>query len=305
MDYRKFQKYFKNKYSAKKDLWDIDDVEVVDYSGLDKDGMTLCYAIPGKDMDLNYNILDPNGFSEKIFNAFRKRYGDDKMQLLFDCTLPTALTGKYPEIAKQALMTNNGTHGFDLYFTNNTVFNFSQGLYGDGFTRTFDISEEVLAELIDVKINSIYLYETDHNIILIHSNTTSYLTDLETIANYIKKPIKETYNIIFAPKLQHEQDVQRQQELAIEMSNTLSNIGLTIIKTNGFEAGYWVQFRFPNGDEGLLRKLNNEYQIEQIVDNRKKWLNDLCHFVFDWFDFNSEEDALNTLEKYIIKHRGE
>ena len=312
MDYFEFKKYFKDKYKVKKDIWSMDDVDVVDYSGLEYDSRTLFYAIPGRDIDSYYDILNPKEFSEKIFNAFRKRYGDDQLKSIFNCTFPDVLKGKYSDVAKLALMTNNGTHGFDLYYTTNTAFNYSNYLYNiynlnNHFKCSIDISEEALADLLGIIVSDVFTYIEDDNIIVIDSNrTVSYLTDVKTIANYVKKPIKEVRKILYAPKIEREKNMRKHQKFADKTSEILADMGLHITRVYGYDGGYVINFIFADGDEGEFRKgrvANDQYTVNKTIDGHDKYLNDLCHFVKDGFHFDKKEEALEMLEKYIIKNR--
>lgn len=311
MEFFEFKKYFREKYKVNKEIWSMDDVDVVDYSGLEYDSRTLFYARPGIDIDSYYDILDPREFSEKIFNAFRKRYGDDKLKSIFNCAFPEVLKGKYPDIAKLALMTNNGTHGFDLYYTTETALNYRDNSYtifgiNDVFKLTADISKEALANLLGIEVSTVFTYVEDENIIFIDSNrVVSYLTDIKTITNYVKKPIKEVRKILYAPKIEREKDTRKNQKFADKTSEILTNMGLHITKINAWDDGYRINFIFADGDEGEFRKsrIFTGYIINKTIDGHDKYLNDLCHFVKDDFHFDKKEEALEMLEKYIIKNR--
>ena len=311
MDYFEFKKYFKERYKVEKDIWDLDDTDVVDYSGLEYNSRTLFYAHLGRDIDSYYDILNPKEFSEKIFNAFRKRYGDDQLKSIFNCTSPDVLKGKYSDVTKLALMTNNGTHGFDLYYTTETALNYRLNSYSifdinDVFKRIADISKEALANLLGIKVSAIYTYVEDDNIIFINSDyVISYLTDIKTITNYVKKPIKEVRKILYAPKIEREKDTRKNQKFADKTSEILADMGLHITKVFGHDRGYVIDFIFADSDEGSFRKEsgNNGYTIDKTVDGNFKYLNDLCHFVKDRFHFDTKEEALEMLEKYIIKNR--
>jgi len=99
--------------------------------------------------------------------------------------------------------------------------------------------------------------------------------------------------------------MRKYQKFADKTSEILADMGLHITKVLGHDNGYVIDFIFANGDEGSFRKEsgNNGYTIDKTVDGHFKYLNDLCHFVKDSFYFDKKEDALEMLEKYIIKNR--
>lgn len=293
MDYFEFEKYFKDKYKIKRDIWSMDDNAVVDYTGLEEDSKTLFYAKVGIDIDKNYDILNPEKFAEKIYNKLCDRYKEYVIKALFIEAL--TLGGKYPEIAKEAFMILEGTHGFDLYFTNKRITSRNKGLQCENF-RISNISKEILSNLLNIYISNVYVYNDDNKIILIDCRNISYLTDLETLANYSKKSIKELYNILYKSELEN-------NNILTEIVDELSNMGLVITDKKADDSNISVIFRYNDGSTGTFKYRYNRYVITKEIDDETKYLNELCHFVKNRVEIHTLDEAINILHRYISKYR--
>ena len=297
MDYFDFKNFFKDKYKINDEIWSMDDIDVVDYTGLEQDARTLFYAKIDKDIDRNYNVLDPDAFADKIYKAICNRYGEEKIKALFINTAP--LGGKYPEIAKKALMKAEGMYGFDLYFTNKRTYSYKKGLLCEDFSPVH-IPKEILENLLNLKINSIYKYDENNKILLINCWNMSYLTDLETLAKYLKKPVDKLYKILYEEEIKNNNNLN-------EAVNMLSNIGLDIISQHASDSELEVKFKFPGNTIGTLSSsIISGFIITKEEDKTITYLNSLAHFVKDYHRldrFETLDEAIETLEKYLIKNK--
>ena len=301
MDYFDFKNFFNDKYKIKDEIWSMDDNAVVDYSGLEQDSRTLFYAKIDIDVDRNYNVLDPDTFANKIYKALCDRYGEQTIKDLFISTRP--LGGKYPEIAKKALMMAEGKYGFDLYYTNKRIYSYQKGILCEDFHYNGLDKNKLKSLLPDVDIMDLLSYKEDNKILLICGFHVSWLTDLDKIAEYIKKPVAEVYKVLYANEIAYE-------ALSTEIINELSSIsGLSIIEKIVDNRNCIVKFKFANGNIGLFIVESNYYKIEMITEqDETKYLNELGHFVkVGWKAayFNSIDEAIDMLRKYIIKSEGE
>lgn len=300
MDYFDFKNFFNDKYKIKDEIWSMDDNAVVDYSGLEQDAGTLFYAKIDIDIDRNYNVLDPDTFADKIYKAFCDRYGEQTIKDLF--ISPRPLGGKYPEIAKKTLMVAEGKYGFDLYYTNKRVYSYQKGILCEGFN--YDLDKDKLKSLLpDVDIMNVFSYKEDNKIMLICGFHINWLTDINKIAEYIKKPVTEVYKILYANEIAYE-------ALSTEIIDELSSIsGLSVTEKIINNRNCIVKFKFANGNTGLFIAESNYYRIEMITENDEtKYLNELGHFVKDnWkaMRFNLIDEAIDMLRKYIIKSKGD
>ena len=296
MDYFDFQKYFKDKYQIKEQIWYMDDTSVVDDTNLEDSAKTLFFAQMGKDVDHGYEILNPDEFAEKIYNALCNRYGDHIIKELF--INPPVLGGKYPEIAKKARMSTYGVKGFDLYFTNKWSYSITKGTtLCEGFI--YDINKEKLEQLLNINVSYAWAYKDDNKVILIESNRVSYLTDLETIANYVHKPVNDIYNLLYAKEIHNKAKAE-------EMSEALLSIGLTTIKQKYNLENCSVLFKFNNSEDIGRIYINylGHYSISiKSTNDEIRYLNYLCHAVKnDNSNFDTLDEAINTLRRYVDKN---
>lgn len=295
MDYFDFKQFFKDKYKINSDIWNMDDIDVVDYTGLEYDARTLFYAKIDEDIDKNYNILQPDKFAEKIYTAICNRYGEDIIKALFIADKP--LGGKYPEIAKLAMMVAEGTHGFDLYFTNKFLYSYQTGsLISADFYHSK--GKEELSELLGLIIRDVYKYKSNNKIIVIDCYKLSYLTDLNTLAKYLKKSINELYRLLYEDEINN-------AAAADELSESISEIGLRVIDKNSSNRYAKVKFTFPNdsGDIVVFIAKRNRYIIKKTsTDASITYLNELSHFIKNYAEFKSMNDAIEALQKYLSKN---
>lgn len=295
MDYFDFKQFFNDKYKINSDIWSMDDNAVVDYTDFEYDTRTLFYAKIDEDIDKNYNILQPDKFAEKIYTAICNRYGEDIIKALFIATKP--LGGKYPEIAKLTMMKAEGTHGFDLYFTNKRLYSYKTGsLICADFHRSSGKKE--LSELLGLTIREVYKYNPTNRIIFIDCYNLSYLTDLDTLAKYLKKSITELYSLLYKNEINN-------ATAADELSESISEIGLKVIDKNSSDKYAEVKFKFRNdsGDIGVFTFKHKRYRIEKIAtDASITYLNELSHFIKNYDDFRSIDDAIKALQKYLSKN---
>ena len=299
MDYFDFKKYFNDMYKITDDIWSMDDIEVVDYTGLDYDAKTLFFAKIDVDIDRNYNVLDPKKFAEKIYKSLCDRYSEKVIKMFFVNNGP--LGGKYPDIAAKALMVAEGIKGFDLYVTNKRITSYQTGLVCSKDFKYSIIHKADLADLLNLTIREIYCYKENNKILLIDCYNMSYLTDLDTIANYLKTPVDKLYNTLYKTEVEN-------IKYADDMEEALSNLGLDIIDKKAQDYSAEITFKYPNSNDiGIFEKYRIKFNVYKLIDGNKddtRTLNDLCHFVKQtYFSFNTVEEAVEMLEKYIIKNR--